>query len=82
MRGFFFAASAAKFRKHDISSASERALPGFWAIFLFAQLSPKRGVLVHKNSLAFCQRCRHSIESRALTCPFKHSDLIAWSLLS
>jgi len=54
----------------------------FLAIFLVAHLSPKRGVLVHKNSLASCQRCRHGIEPRALTCPFKHSDLIAWSLLS
>ena len=35
-----------------------------------------------KNSLASCQRCRHSVESRALTCSFKHGDLIAWSLLS
>ena len=52
------------------------------AIFLVAQLSPKRGVLVHENSLASCQRCRHSVEPRALTYPFKHSDLIAWSLLS
>jgi len=53
----------------------------FLAIFLVACLSPKRGVLVQKNSLASCQRCCHSIEPRALTCPFKHSDLIAWSLL-
>jgi len=52
------------------------------AMFLVAQLSPKRGVLVHKNSLASRQRCRHSVEPRALTCLFKHSDLIAWSLLS
>jgi len=54
---------------------------GFLAIFFVAQLSPKRGVLVQKNSLASCQRCRHSIEPRALTCPLKHSDLIVWSLL-
>jgi len=54
----------------------------FLAIFLVAQHSPKRGVLVLKNSLASCQQCRHSVEPRALTCHFKHSDLIAWSLLS
>jgi len=30
------------------------------AILLFADLTPRRGVLVHKNSLASCQRCRHS----------------------
>ena len=69
------------FWKHDISSASERAFPGFLAIFLVAQLSLKRGVSVQKNSLASSQRCRHSVEPRALTCPFKHSDLIAWSIL-
>jgi len=79
---FFFAPSAAKFWKHDISSASKRTFPGFFAFFLVAQPSPKRGVLVHKNSLASCQRCRHSVEPRALMCPLKHSDLIAWSLLS
>jgi len=52
----------------------------FRAIFLVAQLSPRRGVLEQMNSLASCQRRRHSVEPRALMCPFKHSDLIAWSL--
>ena len=33
----------------------------FLAIFLVAQLSPRRGVLVNKNSLASCQRCGHSV---------------------
>jgi len=51
-------------------------------IFLVAQLTPKRGVLIYKNSLASCQRCRHSVEPRALMCAFKHIDLIARSLLS
>jgi len=54
----------------------------FLVIFLVVQLSPKRGVWVHKNDLASCQRCCHSIEPRALTCPFKHSDLIARLRLS
>ena len=52
---------------------------GLLAIFLVAQILPKRGVWVHKNSLASYQRCRHSIEPRALTCPFKQSNLSAWS---
>ena len=52
----------------------------FLAIVLVAQLRPSRGVVVHKNSLAFCQRCRQSVEPRALTCPFKQSNLSAWSL--
>ena len=30
---------------------------GFLAIFLSVLLPPKRGVVVHKNSLASCQRC-------------------------
>ena len=51
----------------------------FLAIFLVAQLPPKRGVLVHKNSLASCQRCRHSVEPRTLTSSFKQSNLSAWS---
>ena len=72
------AASAAKFCKRDISSASESAFPGFLAKFLFVQLPPKRGVLVQKNSLASYQRCSHSVAPRALTCPFKQSNLSAW----
>ena len=54
----------------------------FWgvlAIFLVTQLPPKRGALVQKISLASCQRCRHSVEPRALTCPFKQGRLSAWS---
>ena len=45
------AASAAKFWKRVISNASEEHFRGFWAIFLVAQLSPKRRIFVHKNSL-------------------------------
>jgi len=51
-------------------------------MFLVAQLPPKRGVLVHKNSLASYQRCRNSVEPRALTCPFKQSNLSACSFLN
>ena len=51
---------------------------GFLATFLVAQLPPKRGVLVHMNSLASYQRYRHSVEPHALTCPFKQSSLNAW----
>jgi len=52
---------------------------GFLAIFLVAQLSQKRGVLVHKKSLASGQRYRHSVEPRALTCPLQQSNLSARS---
>ena len=55
---------------------------GFLAIFLVAQLPPKRVVSVKKNLLASYQRCRHSVEPRALTCPFKQSNLSAWSCLN
>jgi len=54
---------------------------GFLAIFLVVQLPPKRGILLHKNSLASYQRWSHSIEPRALPCPFKQSNLSAWSYI-
>jgi len=65
----------------DISSASDRVFPGFLGHFFGCLTPSKRGVLVHKNPVASCQRCRHSVEPRALTCPFKQMDLSAWSLL-
>jgi len=37
---------------------------GIWAIFLVATLSPKRFVLVHKNSPTSCQQRHHSVEPR------------------
>jgi len=56
----------------------------FWGFGRFFGLlnQVQRSILVHKNSLASCQRYHHSVESRALTCPFKQSNLSAWSLLS
>jgi len=83
-RVFVFAASAAKLCKRDISSASETAFPGVLGDFFFLYLPPKegRGILVHKNSLASYQRYCHSVDSCALTRPFKQSNLSAWSLLS
>jgi len=74
-----FFSDTEKFWERDISSAWERAFPG---VFLVAQLPQNRQVLVKKNSLASCQRCRHSVESRALTFSFKQSNLSVWSLLS
>jgi len=50
----------------------------FLAIFAVAQLPPETSVLVHKNSLASYNWCSHSVEPRALTCPFKQSNLSAW----
>ena len=50
-------------------------MPGFPGDILGFSTSSKRGVLVHKNSLASCPRCHHNIEPRALTCPFKQSVL-------
>jgi len=68
---FFFAASAAKFWKRDTVARRREHFRGFLTIFLVTQLPSKRVVLVHKISLASCQRCRHSVEPRALKCPFK-----------
>jgi len=62
-------------------SVGESISGGFWRHFWLLN-SLQKEVFLHKNSLASCQGCRHSVEPRALTCPFKHSDLIAWLLLS
>ena len=80
-RGFFFRRQPLNFENMTLVARRREHFCFFLATFLVAQLSPKRSVLVQKNSLASCQRCRHSVEPRALMCPFKHSDLIAWSLL-
>jgi len=80
-RGFFLRRQPRNFENMTLVARRREHFRVFLAIYLVAQLSPKRSVQVQKNSLASCQRCRHSVEPRALTCPFKHSDLIAWSLL-
>ena len=54
----------------------------FWAIFWLLNSHRREFFLVNNNSLTSCQQCRHSIEPRALTCPFKQSNSSAWSLLS
>ena len=63
-------------------SASEKAFLRGLDDFFGCWIPSWRGILVHKNSLASCQRYCHSVESRTLTCPFKQSNLSAWSLLS
>jgi len=72
-RNFEIVVLVARRRKH---------FGGVLAIFLVSQLPPRRCIIVHKNSVASCQLCRHSVEARALTCLFKQNDLSAWSLLS
>jgi len=73
----------ATFWKRSISSVLNRAFPGSFGYFFgFRSPSKNRGILVHKNSLAFYQRYGHSVESRALSCAFKQSNLSAWSLVS
>ena len=53
----------------------------FWRHFrLLNSLQKEVFLYTLKNSLACCRRCRHSIEPCALTCPFKHSDLIECQL--
>jgi len=81
---FFFIASPAAillFENMTFFARRRELFRGIWVIFLVAQLPPKRGVLAHKNLLASCQWCCHSVDPRALTCPFKQSKLSAWSLL-
>jgi len=80
-RGFFFAASAAKFWKRYISSASESAFPGFFGDTFGCTTPFKKRCFSTQNSLASYQRCSHSVEPRALTCPFKQSKLSTWSYI-
>jgi len=68
-----------QFWKCDISSVSERAFLGVYGNRFGCSTPPRGGVLANKNSFASCERCRHSVESRTLTCPFKQSNLSAWS---
>jgi len=67
---------------HQINSVNESmnliVFRVFLAIVLVDELPPKRGVSVHKNSLASRQQCRHRVELRALMCPFKQSNPSAW----
>ena len=73
---FKFAGPAAKFWESD------PLLFAFFSQFFLVAEIPQRGGLVHENSLTFCQLCCHNVESRALSCPFKQSNLSAWSPLS
>jgi len=78
-RGFFLRCQPRNFGNVTLVARQRVHFRGFLAIFLVVQLPPKRGVLANKNSLASYQRCSHSVEPRALTCPFKQSNLSAWS---
>ena len=66
-RGFFLRRQLQIFENMTFVARQRVHFRGFLAIFLVAQLRPKRGVLIHKNSLASYQRCSHSVEPRALT---------------
>jgi len=79
-RGFlFFRRQPRNFENMTWAARRKQHFRVFVAIFSIDQLPPKRGVLVYKNSLASYQRCRHSVEPRALTCPFNQRNLSAWS---
>ena len=66
-----------------MSSASEKEFLGIWGDFFCCSTpSKKGGVSIHKNAFASCQLVSSQGQSRALTCPFKQSNLSAWSLLS
>jgi len=80
--GFFFRRQPRNIENVTLVARRREYFRVFLAINLVAQLPTKRGFLIHKNSLASCQRCRHSVEPRTLTCTFKQSNLSPWSLLS
>jgi len=67
-------------RCKNLRSAS--GFSGFVGDFFGCSIFSKRGILVCKNSLASYQQYRHSVESHALSCSFKQSNLSAWSLFS
>jgi len=71
--GFFLQRRPQIFENVTLVARRRKHFRVFLAIFLVVQLSPKRSVLVHKNSLASCQRCRHSVE-RVL------SNIVIWLL--
>ena len=75
---FLLATPAAKFWKRDFSSASERAFPGFLDDLFCCRTPSKKEVFqctrIHSLLVNWC---RLSVESRALTCPFKK---IIWLL--
>ena len=74
------AAPGAKFRKRDIIA---RAFPVFFGRFVLLLNSLQNRVFYDARiRLLLVNWCRHSVEPRALTCPFKQSNLVAWSLLS
>jgi len=68
--------------KREISSASERAFPGVFGGFFCCNSLKKGGVLIHRIHSLLANWCHLSVESRALTCPFKQSNPSIWSLLS
>jgi len=74
---FFFRRQPRNFENVILVARRRDYFRVFPTTFLVAQLPPKRVVLVNKISLASCQRCRHSVEPRALKCPFKQSNLSA-----
>jgi len=75
--GFFNAASAAKSGKLDIGSASEKAFPFFFSDFFGCRNPSKKEVFKYTGMHSLLvDWCCHSVESRALTCPFKNNHQI------
>ena len=77
--GFFCGRRQRNFENTILVARRRMHFRALLATLFVTQLSPKRGLLVHKNSLASYQQRSHSVKPRALTCPFKQSNLSAWS---
>ena len=77
MNFFFWRRQPQFFENVTLVARRREHFRGVLAIFWLLNYLQKEGLLVHKNSLASCQRCRHSVEPRALTCPFKQSNVSA-----
>jgi len=70
------------FWKRDISSALEKAFPGVFGDLGGCWTPSKRGVFVHARIHSLFVNGIVTASSHALTCPFKQSNLSAWSLLN
>jgi len=67
----------------DLSSASERAFPGFLGGFFCCWIPSKKGVFEYTRIHSLLVNwCSVSVEVRALTCPFKQYNPSIWSLLN
>jgi len=77
-RGTFFGGVRREIFNLTLAALRRKHFCFFWR-YVWLLNSLQKRCFSHKNSLASCQRCRHSVEPRALPCTFKQINLSAWS---